>query len=637
MTATARLSQFMVKARGSDILFHWTMLVPAMKILQERKFRLLTAKGTQSEREFGAHSGMDYYLSTTRSKVGGYHVGNKTSPQVIFVLDGRTLGQRGDTKVRALEYWNSPTQKQTFLLQREGKNDAYPEMEDRVFCKYPTLPADGNTVKAIHVLIPELRKVYEFFKTPGEADRFEIAKDNVKWSRLAMSVISTAKKAKIAAFFYTDHNAFLTQNPLKRVPVLSMKKYFEAAQQEPASEYDRLVAKEGKMGSRSRDAYALRELLNKKSERELSPVAKRRLERIMRAWDVKEATTSLDADFHNMRGHAHAALTRVEQDMKRLGIGSTTELVNFLQKKWAASAVMAMLRVEARRRPAPPRAKNVQQYRHAYDRDDERRQEYDELRQHTPTSMSNIKWAPRIPNWPLSKSEFRTVEQQIFQHPEWLGWWARFDWTSWQRPMTNIWFDKNKMQFTFYDVPRIFHDNREGVPTRTQPDRASLTLDLNLHVVEKPSQYDDFYAYLPTAVEVCRDYVRDRVKFIRDNIRFLEIPCFIRYGRWRDEERSQNFLASKEEGQEVWENGVSVYNATLDVEHGHWEIDLDVNENTINGTLSSLFYGTKKIYLVTGKQIGEGSDGEPLLKNVKLLKELDKKDVKVSGVFDDDD
>lgn len=73
------------------------------------------------------------------------------------------------------------------------------------------------------------------------------------------------------------------------------------------------------------------------------------------------------------------------------------------------------------------------------------------------------------------------------------------------------------------------------------------------------------------------------------------------------------------------EKGVSVYNATLDEDI--WKILPPDNQNkSYKDTLKELTRlvedGIKKLFLVTGEEIGIGYDGEPLLKNVILVKDV---------------
>ena len=597
MTVLDRLE---ILSRGTDILFHWTMFRNALEILTSSKFNMNTAQGTISEKLFSKEN-FNYYLSTTRTKVGGYHIGNKTIPQVMFNLNGRAISMRPNVIIRPLEYWNNLKQKQTWLQMQESGQDIYPEMEDRILSREPYLPANNKYILSVHVLIPELEKIYKYFKKPNEPDEYKISENNVKMSRMAMNIISTAKKAGINAFFYTKHNDWLTQNPLKRVPILSMKKYFKSvAKPEQAGEYERLKAIQPKSERGATTFYALRELLNKKDKKELSKSGIRVLNTIMCAWNIREAVISIQSDIHNYKQIYHKEIIAVENDMRKFSLSSVTELVTFIRNKWN-NPTTAAIRVEAKK----------------------------ELNKEKQTVLTS-KQIDGIPvsHWQGSKLQWQDILPTILENRDWLKFYARLDWNNFNSIGNTPWFDKQKMQFTFYDVPAVYLDSKER---KLFPDREIVKLKIN----GKPTTRTIYSNVLPIALKLCRKYVLSRSKFIRENKDYLDKTVYIRYGDWPEHGKSKNHLVTKETGKDVWENGLSVYHCELDIDAGHWEIELSINEDTISGTLSSLYHSNRPIYLVAGEEIGEGSDGEPLLKNVKVLKKLRKDEVKVSGVFDD--
>ena len=86
---------------GTDNLYHYASIGPALKILQTKRFELSSATGNKAE-EIWAKKGYEFYLSTTRSKVGDYHVRPYKSG-VMFNLDGRWLSQR--YPVKPIDYW----------------------------------------------------------------------------------------------------------------------------------------------------------------------------------------------------------------------------------------------------------------------------------------------------------------------------------------------------------------------------------------------------------------------------------------------------------------------------------------------------------------------------------------------------
>lgn len=84
-------------------------------------------------------------------------------------------------------------------------------------------------------------------------------------------------------------------------------------------------------------------------------------------------------------------------------------------------------------------------------------------------------------------------------------------------------------------------------------------------------------------------------------------PCYVRFGKLPPNGRSRNHADG------TLEEGVSVF-------HGErlpsGEARPLPNTNQELGSLLSLF--TRDLYIVTGEEIGTGSDGEPLIRNARI-------------------
>lgn len=236
------------------------------------------------------------------------------------------------------------------------------------------------------------------------------------------------------------------------------------------------------------------------------------------------------------------------------------------------------------------------------------------------------KSAIEVPSWPLSPIQLRDLERTLLQTPEWIAYWARFDWRSWTQA-TDYHFDRHDNLFVFQNVPQIsYHD---GV---AKPDRASLKMRPDGSVVEDTSRFAEFYAYLPMAVEACRQVVR----IAAPKLRFLQGTYYIRFGMWPKDERSQNFINYKQGDTPVYEAGVSAYHGHYDIEHDRWAIDVaEVYDEAVSGTMQTLISGKRTIYLVQGTEISElGADGEPLLHDVRLIATLKPGSVYIPGIYD---
>jgi hypothetical protein len=224
--------------------------------------------------------------------------------------------------------------------------------------------------------------------------------------------------------------------------------------------------------------------------------------------------------------------------------------------------------------------------------------------------------------WPLDEAGLRALERQVFQKPDWLARWAHFDWRSFQ--LAHKWnYSKHNDCFNFYDVPSFGYKDR-----MVQPDRRMVTLTSDGKLIERKTEYSHFYATLPTAMEACMAVVRSA----RPKLALMRGEYYIRFGKWPENERSRNGINGE------LEEGVSVYHVNFDLDEGRWAIESSVDEATITGTMSSLFYDKpyRPIYLVQGDEheYAMGSDGEPLLRNVRLIRELDRQDVFCPGYFD---
>lgn len=92
----------------------------------------------------------------------------------------------------------------------------------------------------------------------------------------------------------------------------------------------------------------------------------------------------------------------------------------------------------------------------------------------------------------------------------------------------------------------------------------------------------------------------------------LNSTFYIRYGDLPKGGRSTNYVTGQKE------QGVSVYPATYDLTTGAIVFD-----GSLPGAGTLVFVSIDRIpHLVTGQYVGDGSDGEPLLRRVKIGAEL---------------
>lgn len=95
---------------------------------------------------------------------------------------------------------------------------------------------------------------------------------------------------------------------------------------------------------------------------------------------------------------------------------------------------------------------------------------------------------------------------------------------------------------------------------------------------------------------------------------------YLRLGEIPEDEQSYIHFRGEPVGKE---NGVSVYHAKVE-DDGTVNIclPLPINEQILDTFIDLIKYENRKCYLVNGDLVGKGSDNEPLIKNVEIVKEV---------------
>jgi hypothetical protein len=160
----------------SPVVYYYRSLRSAKNILETGNFELSSILGS-IEQQY-APKGYPYFLSTTRTRYGGFHSNVVGRSGVLFVLDGRWYSSKYPAK--SVDYWQ---ERGNLILGRSS------EAEDRIFSKEPTMSIGG--VKELHVYVNTKE---------DEMDTFNAR---------ARQVLLLAKKMNIPAYFYTDSKAWL--------------------------------------------------------------------------------------------------------------------------------------------------------------------------------------------------------------------------------------------------------------------------------------------------------------------------------------------------------------------------------------------------------------------------------------------
>lgn len=283
----------LISEAATPIVYHYSGVSAANKILSSGVFQLSSVTGNPSEEQY-APPGYTYFLSTTRSKVGDYHRYTGSSA-VMFVINGNWLNQR--LKTKAVDYWERAWQ--------HSNGTRSSESEDRVFSKEPEISISG--VIAVHVLIKE---------------QHENRSPEIR------SILINAKKQDIPAYLYTDEAAWRLQNTRKSV---SPTEAAELLKGQPTKGYT---------PSRPPTMYLepWLELIYKTNKADLTPRAEKlRYDLIYYGSRYPEQDSGLGVDMSNARkpnSTDYPTAVKINDYMRKNKFATTVALKNALVDKW---------------------------------------------------------------------------------------------------------------------------------------------------------------------------------------------------------------------------------------------------------------------------------------------------------------
>ena len=272
----------------SRVAYHYTNVAAAATILQSGEFQLSSVLGSVEQQY--APKGKLYFLSTTRTRHGGYHtvVGSSAA---LFVLDGNWFNNHYVS--RPVDYWEN---------RDPAKVSHRPhEAEDRVFSRDPSMPIDG--VSAVHILV----------KPDSE---------HGVWARKSLIA---AKRRGIPAYFYEDETAWRNLNTSKAVPI---------------SDRPTLRGQEKYRWGYDRKAYLQPwlELITATDQKQLSKAADKLRYSLSYNYDRRNAAQGLGNDLSNARkpnsGADREVAVKIIRFMQQNRLNTLAELVDFLAKKW---------------------------------------------------------------------------------------------------------------------------------------------------------------------------------------------------------------------------------------------------------------------------------------------------------------
>jgi hypothetical protein len=96
---------------------------------------------------------------------------------------------------------------------------------------------------------------------------------------------------------------------------------------------------------------------------------------------------------------------------------------------------------------------------------------------------------------------------------------------------------------------------------------------------------------------------------------------YVRFGNLPPHEKSGIWKSDKLIG---YEDGVSVYDCCIDNGTYKLVIPTPLNISSLYTIQGFIMYDKRKVYLVTGEEVGKGTDNEPVIKHVKIEREITK-------------
>ena len=282
----------------SRTAFHFTQISTALKIVQSGNFELSSALGSVEQQYM--LKGKPYFMSTTRTRRGGYHENAGRTQGVLFVLDGNWFNQRYAS--RPLDYWENRNPVRSHHRSHEA--------EDRIYSTEPTIPIDG--VAAIHVLYT--------------IDDDKSIKTTLDSNNMAMirQLIIAGKTKGIPTYFYTDKTAWQNMDLRNQGDVSILKGPRDKSWYRPKRRRGYL------------DHWIELMMINDVSK--LSKEADKMRYNLSYTYNKNDAVQALDVDMGNARkpdgGQERQAAVKIIAYMRQHGLNTIKDFVEHIAEKW---------------------------------------------------------------------------------------------------------------------------------------------------------------------------------------------------------------------------------------------------------------------------------------------------------------
>lgn len=309
-----------LQEKMSSIVFHKTGISNALKILNDNRFRLSVAIGTEAERRLNKDK--TYFLSVARSPLSSYVAQEPMTGDLYFVLDGNKLNQK--YKSFPIDYWGPE-----FRKIDPTKN----EMEDRLVSDEQFIKNAKDYIKEIHVFV-EFTRTGTDISGNKKTDRRVV---NGPQFRSLQQVYSVAKKNNIPVYFYKDEQSFRSRNKTKSVnPLEWLKDNGGFTPNENKPRFER----------RGNDFPDWMELLNFPIEKynitgyddykaRVKDLLTRRSDKLLFnyiLYNSHDGVKNLSNDIHNRK--ASDEIGKFIATMRKYKLKDAAEVIDYLKEKW---------------------------------------------------------------------------------------------------------------------------------------------------------------------------------------------------------------------------------------------------------------------------------------------------------------
>jgi len=288
----------------SPILFHSTHLNNFMKMLQTDKIRLSPTftKGMESNHK---HS---YYLSTSRTRTGSYHLGDSRY-SVLIEFDGRKLASKFTGE--PMDYWGEDF--------RKAKGGEY-EQEDRLFSNEPYIDNFLRYVNRVDILLGNRPDMPQLNKSLRQA------LIHLKRNGIPVRVYESNRD------WITGSNNFVTVDQILSLETSDVNP-FNRNEDEDEAFLRRHRAKRENSRSSTDGLRVIYKALMIDDYSLFSPEEKARLDRYISGIDYR---STVSAELHNASNDQslRPVLEKIGRIMRRNGLRTPSDLADFIHDKW---------------------------------------------------------------------------------------------------------------------------------------------------------------------------------------------------------------------------------------------------------------------------------------------------------------